>query len=190
MCAGRDQPVVPGHSLIRLECRDNLEAGRGPAHHGHGHRAVEGRERVRRGEFQQVVEPEDLRPVGVGHRRGLVVDGGDGRLQLVGTDLAARQRPGDECHALGDLRLVPAAPILLVQRDQLPGRPGAGQPPGVGEQHQREQPGDLPVAGQQPADDPGQPDRLGRQVRAEQHGPGGGGVSLGEDQVEDVQDHR
>lgn len=40
------------------------EAGLRTAHHGQGNRAAERRERVRRGQFQQVIEAEDLRPVG------------------------------------------------------------------------------------------------------------------------------
>ena len=40
---------------------------------------------------------------------------------------------------------VPAGPVLLGQRHEQPVGVGAGGPPGLGEQHQREQPGDLAV---------------------------------------------
>jgi hypothetical protein len=40
------------------------------------------------------------------------------------------------------------ARVLFGQRDQLAVRAGAGRAPGVVQQHQREQPGDLAVLGQ------------------------------------------
>jgi len=186
----RFQPVVTGDPPVGFEPSEPLEAGPGALGHRDRDGVVQRHHRIVVDPQEQFVERGDLRPVGHLGTDGLVVDRGDRRLKLVGADAAPRQRRGDERDALGDLGLVPAPPVLLGQRDQLPGRARAGGPPGVGEQHQREQPGDLAVAGQQPADDPGKPDRLGRQVRAEQPGPGGGGVPFGEDQVEDVQDHR
>ena len=39
--------------------------------------------------------------------------------------------------------------VLLCQRDQLAVLASAGEPPGIGKQHQRQQAGDLAVAGQQ-----------------------------------------
>ena len=66
-------------------------------------------------------------------------------------------------------------------------RAGAGRAPRVGQQHQRQQPGDLAVVGQQPVQLAGQPDRLGGQLGPLQVGPGAGGVALVEDQVEDVE---
>ena len=68
--------------------------------------------------------------------------------------------------ALGDQLAVPAAAVLLVQRHQL----AAGDPDRaarLGEQHQRQQPGDLGDVGQQAAQDPGQPDRLGGELLAD-----------------------
>ena len=83
---------------------------------------------------------------------------------------------------------VPAAPVLLGHRDQRAVRPGPGRPAGVGEQHQGQQPGHLAVVGQQPVDQAGQPDRLGRQLGAVQARARRAGVALVEDQVEHVQD--
>ncbi len=85
--------------------------------------------------------------------------------------------------ALGDQRAVPAAAVLLVQRDQL----AAGDPrrtPRLGEQHQREQAGDLGLVGQQRSQDPAQPDRLGGEVLADRGVTGGREVALVEDQVD------
>ena len=85
---------------------------------------------------------------------------------------------------LGDQRAVPAAAVLLVQRHQLAaGDPGRAA--GLGEQHQREQPGHLGLVGQQGAQDPRQPDRLGGELVADRRGVGRGReVALVEDQVE------
>ena len=60
---------------------------------------------------------------------------------------------------------VPARAVLLGQRDQRAVGAGAGRAAGIGEQHQREQPGDLAVVGQpRRVQLPGQPDRLGGQL--------------------------
>jgi hypothetical protein len=61
-------------------------------------------------------------------------------------------------------------------------------PPGVGEQHQREQPRNLAVAGQQLVDRARQPDRLAAQLDPLQLRARARGVALVEDQVENVQD--
>ena len=67
-----------------------------------------------------------------------------------GADRALRDSVArDERDALGDRRSVPQRAVLLVERDQLAVRPGARRAARVGEQHQREQPGDLAVVGQQ-----------------------------------------
>ena len=65
---------------------------------------------------------------------------------------------------LGDGRRVPAAAVLLGERDQRAVRAGPRRTAGVGQQHQREQPGDLAVVGQALAQLPGQADRLARQL--------------------------
>ena len=44
---------------------------------------------------------------------------------------------------------VPEAAVLLGERDQRAVGAGAGRAPRVGQQHEREQPGDLAVVGQQ-----------------------------------------
>ncbi|RAO53578.1 hypothetical protein ONO86_01495 [Micromonospora noduli] len=116
-----------------------------------------------------------------------MLPGRDGRLELVRPDHPAWQRPGDQLDALGDLVGAPPGAVLLGHRHQLTVRADPCRSAGVGEQHQRQQSGDLGVLGHQPAHQPGQPDRLGGQVGAQQPGPGGAGVPLREDQVEHVQ---
>ena len=59
--------------------------------------------------------------------------------------------------------------------------------PSVGEQHQRQQPGDLALVGPQRAQHAGQPDRFGGQLGALQGRAGAGGIALVEDQVQHMQ---
>ena len=53
------------------------------------------------------------------------------------------ERRRDERDAFRDRALIPQRSILLRERDQLAVRPGPRGAPRIGEQHQREQPGDL-----------------------------------------------
>ena len=95
-----------------------------------------------------------------------VVDGRDRRLELVLAHRALLHGAVEQGEPLGDQRPVPQRAILLGQRDQLAVGVGPRGAPGVDQQHQREQPGHLGVVGQQPLHDPGQPDRLRRQLGA------------------------
>ena len=65
----------------------------------------------------------------------------------------------------------PKRPILLRQRNQLAVRPGARRPPGIGQQHQRQQARHLAVVRQQVVHRAGQPDRLVRQSLRCRSGP-------------------
>src|SRR5258708_3841189 len=93
--------------------------------------------------FEQIVEGQDLGPVGGGAGGGLVVEGCDGCLQLVLASVSPAQRPGDQDHSLGDEVPVPAGAILFGEGDQLAAGTAAGGAPGIGEQHQGEQPARL-----------------------------------------------
>ena len=65
---------------------------------------------------------------------------------------------------LGDQRRVPGPAVLLVQGDQFAAGRDPGGAAGLGEEHQRQQPGHLTVLRQEGADQAGEPDRLGGQV--------------------------
>jgi hypothetical protein len=116
------------------------------------------------------------------------VDGRDRRLQLVGAHRPGRQGGLQQPDTLGDGCPVPQRPVLVGQRHQRAVGAGAGGPTGVGEQHQRQQPGHLAGRGQVPVQLAGQVDRLVGQGQVGQAAPGAGGVALGEDQVEHVGD--
>ena len=100
------------------------------------------------------------------------------------------QGGGDQGDALADRGGVPQATVLLGHGNGLPVGRGPRRAAGVGEQHQGEQPGGLGVGRQQAVQQPGQPDRLGAQVRSQQPGSGCRRVAFGEDQVERVPDCR
>ena len=92
---------------------------------------------------------------------------------------------------LGDQRRVPGPAILLVERDQLAARRDPGGAAGLGEEHQRQQPGHLAVLRQELADQPREPDRLGGQVVTNRIGVGAGRqIALVEDEEEDGEDAR
>ena len=77
----------------------------------------------------------------------LGVHGGDGGLELVGAERSAGEGLEDQGGSLLDGGGVPESPVLLVDPDQALVRSGPGLAPGLGEQHQREQPSDLAVVG-------------------------------------------
>ena len=70
--------------------------------------------------FEKIVEPDDLRPVRIFGPRRLTMQGRDRRLQRERTGPAAK-RLLDERQRLGDLLLVPAAAILLFEKDEIAG---------------------------------------------------------------------
>src|SRR5215207_2402329 len=88
--------------------------------------------------------------------------------------------------AFGDERTIPSAAVLLVERDELTAG-DTSEAPRMGEQHQREQAGDLTVIREQRAQDPRQPDCLGREVGADGVVAGAGEIALVEHQVDDCQ---
>lgn len=156
--------------------------------HGDGDDAVEGDHGAGCGDGEQVVEAEDLFPVGVVRGGGFGVDGGDGGLELVGADLGGAQGVLDECGAFGDGVVVPAGAVLFGEGDEGAVGVGAGGAAGVGEEHEGEQSGEFAVVGAGAVECSGEADGLGGEVDADEVVAGGGGGAFGEDQVEDVQD--
>ena len=161
--------VVPAQRRFReLQRPAARRPGRGPSpprraverHHRAGGQC-RGRRRARGSARQSVC----------GGRRGLVVHRGDGRLHLVRTDRRGgqRRRRAGRCPRRSSRGPSGRGPARPAGRGRRPGR--AGRSPGVGEQHQREQPGDLAVVGQRGVQLPGQPDRLRGQLGPVQRRP-------------------
>src|SRR5512132_2893670 len=91
---------------------DVADRDRSPEHRGGvlAHRVV--------GEGDEVVVPgEDLPPVGLLGACRVVVQGGNGGLDLVAAGALNGQRRLQDAHALGDLAGVPQAAVLSVERD-------------------------------------------------------------------------
>jgi hypothetical protein len=98
-------------------------------------------------QLQRLVQRQDLRPVGLGVAVGLVVDGGDGRLELVGADRDGAKRAGEQRYALLDPGGVPQVAPLLGQGHQ--GAVGGGPrgAAGVGRSISASSPATSPSAG-------------------------------------------
>jgi hypothetical protein len=163
--AGRGEQRQPGGAAVRVPVRH------GPVQRDHRGRLDAG---------QPVVPVRDGRPVGRVGGGGGGVAGGDAGLQPVRAVVAAA---GQRVATFGDRGVVPAAPVLPVEGEQVAVAVAAGVPPGVLEQHQRQQPGHLGLPRHEPVEQPGQPDRL-----VGERGLAVGVVALREQQVEHGED--
>ena len=181
---------MAGHAAVGRQAVNELQAGPRSMDHGNGDGAVEGDHGTRGDGFQEPEQGEDLGPVGVLDPGGLVVDGGDSRLELVRAKTGVSQRIGDERDALIDELAVPPAAILVGERDQGSVRAGTCRQAGLGEQHQGEQAGYLAIAGQQTVQEPGEADRLAGEITAGELGSGSRRVALVEDEVQHLQHRR
>ena len=131
---------------------------RAPEHRGGvlAHRVV--------GEGDEVVVPgEDLGPVGLLGACRVVVQGGDGCLELVAAGALNGQRGLQDAYALGDLAGVPQATVLPVERDDPALWVQSRREASVVEEHQREQSARLRFLGGE-GELAGEPDRLAGQV--------------------------
>ena len=127
------QTVAAAQQGLAVQGCQQVQAGPGALHHGHGDGAVEGHHRAGGDAFQQLVQAEDLAPVGVLGPWRLGVHGGDGGLELVGAERPVGQGLQDQGGSLLDGGGVPQSPVLLVDPDQALVRPGPGLAPGIGE---------------------------------------------------------
>ena len=101
---------------VVVERVQQLEAGPRALHHRDRDGAVECDHRVGSDAFEERVEGEDLWPVGALRAGRLVVDCGDGRLELVGPERRLGKGVGDESQALLYERLVPPFSVLFGRR--------------------------------------------------------------------------
>src|SRR5690349_13690192 len=82
--AHRFEPVVTGDPPVGLEPSEPFQAGAGAMGHRHRDGVVQRHDGIIADPQQQVIERQDLRPVGRPGARGFVMHGGDGGLKLVG----------------------------------------------------------------------------------------------------------
>jgi hypothetical protein len=123
--------VVAGQRPARGQRVKQGQAGFRAPGHAHGHRPVQLHHRGRVDPAELPVDPGDHPPVGVGGLVGAGMAGGDDGLQLVGPGPSGPQRALQDPLPLGDLGAVPAAAVLLLERDQVTPAVGAGGPAGV-----------------------------------------------------------
>ena len=181
------QPVVTSEPFVRVERFQQLQTGPGTLNHRRRDRMVERHHGVLGHAFEQAVQREYLRPIGVLGPHRFVVKRCNRRLQLIGAHRAARQRFADEGHAFRDRLAVPPQAILFRQRDQLAFGSRARIAAGIGQQHQGEETGDFSLGRQQMVQRARQSNRFVGQVGAQQIAAAAAGVSLVEDQIEHVQ---
>ena len=99
---------------------DQREAGLGALHHRDGYGPIERHNRGRLHPLEQIVQADDLCPVGVFGPSRPAMLGREGCLQGERPYLAT-QRFIDQRQRLGNLIVVPPAPILFVEKDQIAG---------------------------------------------------------------------
>lgn len=178
--------VAAGQPRITGDGVEHGEPGGRAVDHRGGHRPVDGDDRVAGDGLQQPVQAEDLPPVGGPGGGGLGVHGGDRGLQLERPGRPGPQRRRGQGGALLDRGAVPAGAVLLVEGHERAAA-GACRAAGVGEQHQREQAGDVAAAGEPGVQQPGEADRLRGQLDPVEGVTGGADVTLGEHEVQHVE---
>src|SRR5262249_58688496 len=102
------------------------EPGPGSVNVGQGDGAAERDDRPGGDGGEDVVEGEDLRPVGGPGGGALVVQRGDRGLELVGADGAGAEGPGEDGLSFGDGGGVPPISLLVGQGHDPPVGVGAG----------------------------------------------------------------
>jgi hypothetical protein len=111
------------------------------------------------------------------------VHGGDRRLQREAPGRPTAQRLAHQGQPLADGVRVPLRAVLLLEQDQPAVGVDAGRTAGVGEQHERQQAGDVGVVRQEGVQHPGQVGGPLDQVAPDEVRAGGGGVPGREEQV-------
>ena len=109
--------------------------------------------------------------------------GNDGGLHGVRAEAPGGERPLYQRGAFNNLRLIPAAAVLLVEAHQLARLIGTRGAAGVMQQHQGQQPHQLRI-GQQLKQQTPETDSLGAEVGTGQLAAAGGGIAFIENQVD------
>src|SRR6266498_1951412 len=185
----RVEPVIRNKLSISLEPLDQTEAGvrapRDPDRDG----MVQLEHGIAGTLQQDFVQSDDLWPIRCFETRRFIMHRRDGGLDLVWPRLPPLQRVRDKLHTLADVRSVPQGPILFGHGNQLAIWTGARIASRIREKHQRQKPHDLSAIRQQPVEHAAKSNCFGRQIGPIQVGAGGGGITLVENEVEDMQHH-
>src|SRR6266851_3231342 len=185
------QQVIAPQRRLRSERVHQLEARRRTGRHRDRDCAVQLDDGRRRDLEQLLVEPRDTGPVGLPGGGRPRVTSGDRGLQRVRAGLAA-QLAGtlERGEAAADEQAIPAGAILIEEQHGLARRAGAGPRAGRLELHQRDQPVDLRLLRQEARQDAAKAERVLAEIRPHPVFAGRGGVTLVEDEVDDLQHRR
>ena len=112
-------------AVVGLECVEQFQTLLWAVHHRRGDGAIQQDHRIVGHAGEEIVEGENLRPIGVFGARRFVVDRGNGCLQLVGADRPLGKRSGKNGYALGDRGAIPKRSILFRERNEFAGRAGS-----------------------------------------------------------------
>src|SRR5260221_12922704 len=99
---------------------NHCKAGEGSIRHRDGYGAVQGHDGRGLHSFQSIVVPDDLSPIRICWMSSLAMHCGNRSLESEWARRAARQFLNQE-QSLGDLFVIPAAAVLLLQNDELTG---------------------------------------------------------------------
>ena len=166
---------------------DDGEGGERAVDHGDGYGAVERDDRRGLEAFEKFVQLEDAGPAGIFGAGGLAMQRGDGGLDGEGAGGGAKGF-GCEGQGLGDLAMVPAGAILVVEKDEVAGLVETGVAARVVQEHEGQQGGDFGRRGREPRPhEASETDGFGAEVRSDEWAFGGG-VPFVEDEIDHRQD--
>ena len=119
--------------------------------------------------FERGIELIDFQPVRILRLPGPRMQGGNGRLHLIGARLPVAHGLVDQGKPFGDHRLVPQAAVLIVQQNDRAFRVESGLGAGVLQQQEGSQPHDLRFRRENAQEQARQPDRLVAQWKPRRH---------------------
>ena len=164
------------------------QARRGAGVHCDCHCAVEGDDGRRGARHEAVVQAYDLGPVGIGAVAGFGMDGGDGRLNCVGTGGSKAKRVLGDLQPVLDLRVVPQFAVLIFEQDQIAGGCASGGRTCIVKEHEADEPKYLGLVSKEFGQRATEPKRDAAQVATDELRAPGCVVAFIEDQVDDRED--
>jgi hypothetical protein len=175
--------VVVGDGLKGVEC------GGWPFDLAQGYGAVDEDDGGGLELLQEIVEGEDVFPVGEGEAVGGDVGGGQFGLKVIGGEVVSVGGLAEVSEAAVDHGAVPEGAVLLFEEEKIAGGVDAGGEACGLEEHEGQQGVDLGLnSGGVFGKGGGKTDGFGAEVVFDEVVAGGGGVALSEEEVEDVED--
>src|SRR5205807_8937095 len=108
------ETIMTGNARITVEGPKQFEAFGSAVHHSGCDWVIESDHGTGGDSFQQLIQSQDLWPVGVLNSRSFVVNGGNRCLKLIQAHGCFRQRGSEKLNIFGDLRAIPQSSILFI----------------------------------------------------------------------------